>query len=180
MAYATQDIITWMKICQPLARLDEQKKKAVTVGSLDIDLDMKLYITRLDIEYALNDGAPADVLFAIGNFGLSLCGVHLLTAQGISGGGGSVTPVVPASSLDPYDFEVSPTSFIVTGATSKIITDFIGYNIIFVRNRVTQSRVNMGDTYYSWDKVTGLLTLFGPSPANGAAQTGEPMQIFPL
>jgi hypothetical protein len=127
-------------------------------------------------------GIPAsdgdENLIKTANYLYWLCGGYALTAQGISGTG-SVSPIASAPSAPPpYDFEVTNTSFIIAGQSNKTINAFIGYNIQFYRNGQLQSIVNTGGTYYTWNSVTGLLTLFG-NPS-GEAQTGEVFQIYPV
>jgi hypothetical protein len=183
MAYTIPEIITWMKICQPLARVGEAKRFANGDISADVDLDIKLYMTRRDIEYAYAQNADADILHSIGNFGLALCGVYLFQAQATTVGGGTITPITPGGIFpDPYDFDVSATSFIVTGATSKVFpSSWIGLNILLIRGHITQSKVNNGvDDYYSWDRTTATIYFFGQAPSTGAAVLGENIQIYPI
>ncbi len=123
-------------------------------------------------------GIPAsdgdENLIKTANYLYWLCGGYALTAQGISGTG-SVSPIASAPSAPPpYDFEVTNTSFIIAGQSNKTINAFIGYNIQFYRNGQLQSINNTGGTYYTWNSVTGLITLFGE------AQEGEIFQIYPV
>ena len=180
MSYTIPEIIVWSEISQPLARMGEAKRLALGDNAADVDLDMKLYDTRIDVAYAYAQNADADILHIMGNYLLMLCGRYLFQSQATIAGGGSITPIVPGTGPTPpyYDFTVNAsTSFILTAATSKTFpSSWIGYNILFVRNSITQSTVNDGvTTAYSWDKTTGILTLI-----NGAAQTGELFQIYPF
>lgn len=168
MAYTPLQIIGWAAVCQPLARIGESKKRANTGGNIDTDLDMKLLMTRLDCEYEYAQDPASDNLFSMCNYLLSLCGVYLFEAITATGGG-TVTPINPITPVvavpDPYFFAVdSSTSFIITGETSKTITDFIGYNLVFVRNGITQTTVTSEPSYYSWDRSSGLFT-FSPASA---------------
>lgn len=178
MAYTIPEIITWAKICQPLARIGEANK-AASDRSRDVDLDMKLYDTRKDVEYEYNQDPNSTNLFSMGNYLLSLCGVYLFQAQQATTGGGTITPITPSLTPDPYDFDVnSSISFILTGATTKQFpSSWVGYNMLFIRGHITQSQVNNGSgaTYYSWDRGTAFLTLF-----NGAATDDENFQFFPI
>lgn len=117
----------------------------------------------------------ADGLIAQSNYLYWLCGKYALISKGISGSG-SIASITPDTLNVPnrYDFIVSPTSFIIAGATQKLIPEFVGYNIIFVRNGDTQSTQDVGGTYYNWNSLTGLFQLF-----NGAAQEGETFTIIP-
>lgn len=90
------------------------------------------------------------------------------------GGGGSVAPITPTTLPDPYYFIVSSSSFIVTGASSKTITSFIGFNLIFTRGGIPQSTVTTEDTYFTWDSSTGAFTC---SPA---VYVGELIGLIPV
>jgi len=124
----------------------------------------------------LNDIDPSNAdLTKVANYVYSLCGSYGLTAQAIiSGGGGSVTPGQPSLPPPPYQFTVSASSFIATGESAKVITAFIGYNLIFIRGGVPQSTVNEGGTYYSWQSSTGTFTCVG------AADEGELFQLYAI
>lgn len=175
MSYAITDIIQWAKISQPLARFYQSKQTGETGGSSENYLDIQLYNARKDLEYSYSQDPTSSITFTIGQYVLALMSVYLNQAQNATGGGGSITPITPGTVPDPYDFEVSASSFIPSGATTKTITAFVGYNILFVRGGVTQSTVNLGATYFYWDKNTGEFNLL-----NGAAQVGELFQIYPL
>jgi hypothetical protein len=176
MAYTIPEIITWAKIAQPLARVGEAKRLADGDDAADVDLDIKLYMTRKDVEYAYAQNSDSAILHTMGNYLLMLCGVYLFQAQQTNVGGGIITPITPGTMPDPYDFEVDGSSFIATGETTKIFpTSWQGLNMLFVRNNITQSTVNQGASYYSWDKTTRTFTLI-----NGAANAGELFQIYPI
>jgi hypothetical protein len=97
-----------------------------------------------------------------------------LEAQQISGTAGTIAPVNPTAIPTPYDFIVSSTSLIPTGGTTLTISPYIGFNLLFVRNGIPQSTVNVGQSYYSWDKTIGLLTI------HPAAFEGEQFQLYPV
>lgn len=182
MAYSAAQIIQWAKICQPLARIGEAKRAANDDPAADVDLDIKLYITRKDVEYANSQvDTDAAVLFTMSNYLLSLCGKYLFQAQATTGSGGSISPITPSDAPDAYDFDVSASSFIVTGATSKTLpASWLGFNMLLIRGHITQSKVNNGiEDYYSWDNSTRILTFYGQSPSTGAAVLGENIQIYP-
>lgn len=125
----------------------------------------------------LNDIDPSNAdLTKVANYVYSLCGSYGLTAQAIisGGGGGSVTPGQPSLPPPPYQFTVSASSFIATGESTKVITAFIGYNLIFIRGGVPQSTVDTGGTYYSWQSSTGTFTCVG------AADEGELFQLYAI
>jgi len=132
-----------------------------------------------------NDGGTLTTaqLRNLANYGYWMFGKFQLEAQNIingSGGGGSVVPGGGAIPF-PYDWVVdgstSSTKPLKDGDTSVILTYFIGFNLEFTRNNLTQNTSVPQDgvsTYYGWNRVTGLFTLY-----NGAASTGEQMRILP-
>lgn len=122
MAYTIPQIIGWMAASQPLARIGEAKKLANGDSSADLDLDIKLYNTRLDIQYAYNQNADADIQHLMGNYGLMLCGTYLFEAQQQTGGG-TVTPISPTN---PIQNIVSP--IYITGANFASATAWNGNN----------------------------------------------------
>ena len=88
--------------------------------------------------------------------------------------GGQIAPATGLVIVQPYDFEVTDDSFISTGESSIIITRFIGLNVNFRRNGVSQNTTNIGTgSYYSWNSVTGLFTIFD------VATAGELFRIEP-
>jgi len=130
-------------------------------------------IFGIEYWYNLNPADPS--LVETSNYLYSLCRGYNLQAQQIAGTGGTITPVVPSQIPDPYDFEVSATSLIPDGANSAFIPAFIGFNLLFVRNGIPQSTLNIGgNSYFSWNKALGLITI---SPA---AYSGETFVLYPV
>lgn len=127
------------------------------------------------IEYWYNLDPSDPSLIETSNYLYALCRGYNLQAQQISGTGGVISPVNPTQIPNPYIFEVSPTSIVPTGATSATLTAFIGFNVLFVRNGIPQSTLNLnGDSYFSWNKNLGLLTI------HPAAIQNEVFQIYPI
>lgn len=123
--------------------------------------------------YNLNPADPS--LIETANYLYSLCRGYNLQAQQISGTGGVISPVNPTQIPNPYDFEVTPSSIVPAGATNATLSAFIGFNLLFVRNGIPQSTLNIGgNSYYSWNKNLGLLTI---SPA---AIAGEQFALYPI
>jgi len=186
MAYATLDLINWAKICQPLARYKEAKRKATTGATLDEDLDIKLYITRKDVEYEYNQDPTSEILFPIGNYLLTLMFPYFFEAQQATGSGGSISPLNPDVQIpDVIDFIVDGSTLIPTGGSSVYLNglggrpDLRGYNVDFARNSLMQYTTlqPFGATYYSWNRVTGLFQLLPLS--GGQALVGESFRIMP-
>lgn len=89
--------------------------------------------------------------------------------------GGQIAAPTGVVIPNPYDFEVSASSFVATGEDSVTISEFIGYQVNFSRGGVMQNTTNLGDgsSYYSWNVVTGLFTIYP------AATEGELFRIMP-
>src|SRR6185503_9845049 len=139
------------------------------------------------LEWGYDGGAQTDAsLRSTSNYLYWLCGKFQLEAQQIidGDGGGSVTPT-PAGGTLPYplDWEITADSTpLKEGDLSVTLSQFIGYNIQFTRNNITQNTTAPLDgfsTYYSWDRATGLFTLLADSTPFGAAQLTELFRILP-
>ena len=133
-------------------------------------------MVRKNLSWLYNKDSTDTRLIPIANYLYWLCDRWALIAQNISGNGGSVA-TISGTTQTPYEFIVdASTSFIISGQSSQTITAFIGFNVIFVRNNITQSTVDAGggSSYYSWNKSTGLFTI---SPA---AVLTELFQIYPV
>jgi hypothetical protein len=128
-------------------------------------------------------GVTADVgdstLRGVANYAVWLYGIFGIQAQAVSGGGGSVVPVVPGvNSPNRLDFFVSDTTPIATGQSQVFFnsgqTDFRGYILEFDRGNQPQGMVSDGsNTYFTWNRATGEMNIFG------VAVEGEPMAIIP-
>lgn len=140
---------------------------------IDPQLPFKIYSVYTILNKIYTNDPSHDGLVPTCNYLWELMGKYGIAAMKYTGGG-SVSPITPIFKPIPYEFVVSGTSFIETGDTSKVISAFVGYNILFVRNNINQSTVNTGGTYYSWDLVTGNFTVVG------AASEGELFQIYPI
>jgi len=164
------------KISQFLAAIDI-KKGGLYGSGIDLLLPRKLYNVRKSVEnqYLLN--AADTTLTSTSNYLYALCNKYALVAQAITIGGGTVASISGNTYPPRYDFMVAASgTFLVDGDSTKIITAFIGYNLLFVRGNITQSIVNLGDgsSYFSWSKDTGSFT------AVPAVTTGEIIQLYPV
>jgi hypothetical protein len=174
MAYATSDIIEWANMSQALAAIGEAKKNALAGAAIDKDLHIKIYVEKKSLEWELADDASSDNLFQIGNWVYALCFPYVLQAQQETGDGGQIAPITPAGRPSPYYFYVSSSSFIVTGGSSKTISLFEGYNLIFTRNGIPQSTVVTEPSYFTWDAESSEFTC---SPA---LVEGELIGLIPV
>ena len=175
MPLSINDIINIAKISQYLSTIDVEKGslfgKRVVPETPQI-----LYNERKGVEWLYSLDPNDSSLPLTSNYLYSLCRGYNLQAQAILGTatGGSVAPITPTSIPNAYDFVVSGSSLIPTGANSVTLTAYIGWNVLFVRNGIAQSTVNTGQSYYSWNKTTGILTI---SPE---AYLDEQFQIYPI
>ena len=112
----------------------------------------------------------------VANYLYWLCGKFQIEGQYIimGIGGGSVIPINPTTFPNPIEFEVTGSSFIINGQSTITIPTFINYNLLFVRNNIPQSIVNMGASYFSWNKTTGVFTCYP------AAVSTELFQLYPF
>lgn len=167
-------IINIAKISQYLAQVDVAN--GALYGQRVTPLTPKILFTeRTAVEWLYNLDPTNSSLVQTANYLYSLCRGYNLKAQSVTGGGGSVSPVTPSGSPSPLQFNVaaSGTTFI-SGQSSAVLTSFIGFNLLFARGGIPQSTLNSESSYYTWDKVTGTLTV---SPD---AVFGELFQIYPI
>lgn len=161
MAYTIPQIINWAKIAQPLARLGETTRKSRGDSGADPDLDIKLYMTRKDVEYEYAQAPSGENIFAMGNYLLSLMGIYLFAAQGVTGGGGTISPITPSGSGQYYVIQTG-----VTGAAGQPVAGESTYQndlliggtqlaFIFVNDQMLS--IGMGEI--TFDASTGTLSL---------------------
>jgi len=175
MPLSINDIINIARISQYLAIDDVEKGKLYDKRIAPLTPQI-LYTIRKGVEWMYGNYPGNDSLPMTANYLFSLCRGYNLQAQAILGTstGGSVAPVTPASIPNAYDFVVSGSSLIPTGASSVTIPAYIGWNVLVVRGGIVQSNINTGGSYYSWNKTTGLLTIYP------AAYVDEQFQIYPV
>lgn len=187
MPYTVAQIINIAKVSQYLAQIDVAKGRLFGPRKIPMSPQI-LYAERKAVEWLYDIDPTNSTLTLTANYLYSLCRGYNLQAANIvnSGSGGSVSPISPTLPPPfPYQFEVTTTSFIAEGDTSKVFPSaWIGREILFIRNAVPQGTVVLTQSnYYSWDSATATLTLFGPAPPdgnNGAATETEQFQIFPV
>jgi len=155
-------IIRVAKISQYLCSVDIMKQ-GLFGGGIDLELPEKIKNVRDDVEYWYGLDSTDDTLRETSNYLYALCGRYAMAAQGVTGGGGSISPTNPNVSIPaPIEFVVdASTSFIIAGESSVLIPQFIGYNIMFSRNNIIQTQVDTAGTYFTWDKTTGLFVAYG-------------------
>lgn len=105
----------------------------------------------------------------------ALCGKYGLEATYLISPGGVLSNIVSPSAVpNPIEFLVSGSSLIVNGGSSATITAFINFNLLFIRNGISQSTINNGGSYFTYDKITGVFNCFP------AATTNELFQLYPF
>lgn len=131
--------------------------------------EIALFTDILSWQY---DSLPNDdTLRGTANYLIWLCGKFGMKAQAARGSGGSAVIPVPPSALGlyPLEFEVDGSSPIPTGGNSIMLnsggTDFRGYNLIVTRNNISQTQINNGGSYYTWNRVTGAFGIVGDAAA---------------
>lgn len=77
------------------------------------------------------------------------------------------------------EFKVSSTSYMPTGVATKTLNgsaiyNFVGYNLVFIRNGIPQNSTITTGTYFTWDKVSGLFRVYG------VPEEDELFQIFAI
>jgi hypothetical protein len=136
-------------------------KGGLYAGGIDLDLPQKIYNIRTTIQYLYEADPSDDSLQATTNYLYAMCGKFGLAAQAVLQIAGTIAGTSGAAAApNPYQFTVAASgTFLVDGDTSKTITAFIGYNLLYIRNGITQYTVNDGSgSYYSWTKATGSFT----------------------
>jgi len=175
MALSVNDILNIARISQYLAINDVEKGKLYGKRIAPLTPEI-LYVVRKGVEWMYANDPANTSLTLTSNYLYSLCRGYNLQAQAILGTntGGSVAPITPTSIPNAYDFVVSGSSLIPTGASSVTLNAYIGWNVLLVRGGIVQSNINTGGSYFSWNKTTGLLTI---SPQ---AYQDEQFQIYPV
>lgn len=112
----------------------------------------------------------------VANYLYWMCGKFQIEAQFIIQGigGGIVSVLDPFATPSPLEFIVSESTAIPDGGSSATLTQFIGYNVLFMRNNVPQSTVDNGGSYFSWNKTNGQFSV------SQSAYAGELFQIYPF
>lgn len=151
------------------------KKGGLNGGGIDVDLPLKIRNVRKSIEYRYALDPSDTTLEGVSNYMLSMC-IYVNEARGIIFNPGTTPGTIAGTTPSPYQFIVDAgTSFIIDGQSSKTITSFIGYNLIFVRNGSTQNTSADGSgSYYSWSKTSGTFIMYPQ------AYTGDVLGLFPI
>ena len=138
------------------------RKGTLFGGNIDPNLSITIYANYKVLKTIYDKNPNYDGLYAVaqrlwemmGRFG-----IQAAAYTGTGGGSGGITPITPVTGVPaPYYFSVDGTSFIPTGGSAKSIPTFIDYNLVFVRNGITQTEVQTEPSYFTWDSTTGIFT----------------------
>ena len=169
----TQIMDIW-PIAMYLSANDIQNRRSNS-GAVDITLPQKIYSIGTAVQRIYDAGSTDDTLPQTARYLYALCGKYGLQASVVTQTAGSVSPATPNVPIVPYQFNVAASGNLINeGESSVIITSFIGFNLLFVRNGIPQTTLTTESSYYSWNKETGLFTI---SP--GAILT-ELFQIYAI
>jgi len=161
-------------IAQYLAANDIQNRRNNS-GAVDITLPQKIYSIGTSVQRTYDADSTDDTLPLTARFLYALCGKYGLQASVVMQTSGTVSPVTPNVPTVPYQFNVAASGNLINeGESSVIITSFIGFNLLFVRNGIPQTTLTTESSYYSWNKDTGLFTI------TPGAILSELFQIYPI
>lgn len=172
MAYTIPQIINYASVCQSYAIADIVKS-GLHGGGIDLQLPRKIYCIRKNLKwiYTLNNSDPS--ITGTANYLIALCGKYFLKASNTNGGG-SVSPISPIIPPNPIEFEVSSGSLIPIDGNTLNIPSFKGFNLLFIRNNIPQGQLNLGNSYFTWNKTTTVFSCFGNAVAT------EFFQLYPF
>ena len=146
-------------IAQYLAANDIQNRRNNS-GAVDITLPQKIYSIGTSVQRTYDADSTDDTLPLTARFLYALCGKYGLQASVVMQTSGTVSPVTPNVPTVPYQFNVAASGNLINeGESSVIISAFIGFNLLFVRNGIPQTTLTTESSYYSWNKDTGLFTI---------------------
>ena len=161
-------------IAQYLAANDIQNRRNNS-GAVDITLPQKIYSIGTAVQRIYDADSTDDTLPQTARYLYALCGKYGLQASVVMQTSGTVSPVTPNVPTVPYQFNVAASGNLINeGESSVIITSFIGFNLLFVRNGIPQTTLTTESSYYSWNKDTGLFTI------TPGAILSELFQIYPI
>jgi len=142
---STSTIIQYAKISQYLAA--NAIKRGIEQDTL---LANKIYTERISVQWDYTNNPTDTTLVETGNYLIALCGAYFITAQGISGSGGSVVnPSAPSANI-PYQLNITITAG-QSGVQTYTNTALIGAtapSTIFINQ----------STFQLWDGTTGEYT----------------------
>jgi len=162
-------------VAQYLATIDVEKR-GLYGGGVDLQLPQKIRNIGMSVK-RIYDGDPTDsTLTPTANYLYALMGKYGMQAQRIPELTGYIADIEPENQLPvPYDFTVSASTIIPDGGSTATLSAFIGCNLEFTRNNITQTTTDPGGggSYYYWNSATGQFICYP------AASLGESFRLVP-
>ena len=171
----TASIVSIYPVAQYLATIDI-KKKGLYGGGVDLQLPEKIRNIGMSVERIYNDDPTDTTLTSTANYLYALMGKYGMQALRIPELTGYIADIEPENQLPvPYDFTVSTTTIIPEGSSTVTLSAFIGCNLEFTRNNITQTTTDPGGggSYFYWNSATGQFICYP------AASLGESFRLVP-
>lgn len=131
-----QTILDIANISEYLAVCDIERGGLYGGGQIG-DLPRKIYVVKKNVQWMFDLDPDDDTLRFTANYLYALCNRYVLAAQHISGGGGSVSPVVPSfGGLFEYLIEVNGGVPDFTNATDYDDARIVGKNLVLFLNDI--------------------------------------------
>ena len=131
---------------------------------------LRIVTDTIETQYNID---PSDsTLEKTSNYLLRLCKFKDKAQEDIASGGSGSIPTTPPSTLNQLNFTVAASgTTLIDGQSSTTISEFIGFNIVVVKNGTGLTQNITAPVRYTWVKSTGLLTVVP------AAFLGDEFQI---
>lgn len=171
----TASIVSIYPVAQYLATIDINKR-GLYGGGVDLQLPEKIRNIGMSVERIYNDDPTDTTLTSTANYLYALMGKYGMQALRVPELMGYVADIEPENQLPvPYDFTVSSTTIIPDGGSTVTLSAFIGCNLEFTRNNITQTTTDPGGgaSYYYWNSATGQFICYP------AASLGESFRLVP-
>lgn len=172
---STATIVSIYPVAQYLATNDINKR-GLYGGGVDLQLPEKIRNIGMSVERIYNDNPTDTSLTATANYLYALMGKYGIQAMRIPEATGYIAVVNQENQLPvPYDFTVTSTTIIPDGGSTTTLSAFIGCNIEFTRNNITQTTTDPGGggSYYYWNSATAQFICYP------AASLGESFRLVP-
>jgi len=171
----TASIVSIYPVAQYLATIDINKR-GLYGGGVDLQLPEKIRNIGMSVERIYNDDPTDTTLTSTANYLYALMGKYGMQALRVPELMGYVADIEPENQLPvPYDFTVSSTTIIPDGGSTATLSAFIGCNLEFTRNNITQTTTDPGGgaSYFYWNSATGQFICYP------AASLGESFRLVP-
>ena len=168
-------IVSIYPIAQYLATIDINKR-GLYGGGVDLQLPEKIRNIGMSVERIYNDDPTDTTLTSTANYLYALMGKYGMQALHIPELTGYVADIEQLNQLPvPYDFTVSSTTIIPDGGSTATLSAFIGCNLEFTRNNITQTTTDPGGggSYYYWNSANGQFICYPD------AVIGESFRLVP-